>query len=133
MISCHLIHYRMTTPCRRVAWYLAYSFSSSSEQSPSEDKPQTSPPQSILTLSPARVMPYVLQLQSDETDEGLEQFELRELLDDEEDVSDGTLPKEQSESTSDSSDDPSSSKSELSSSSSSEEEASLAARASRVA
>lgn len=78
----------MTTPCLRVV-LASYARSSSLEHSlESSEKPHLAPPQSSLTRSPARVMPYrshVQQLETLPLD-----TELGDELLDEREVSDGT-------------------------------------------
>jgi hypothetical protein len=77
---------RITTPCLRVV-FCSYRYSSSEEHSDDSSLyPHLAPPQSNLTLSPARVMPYrshVQQLLPELTLDGDD-----ELVD--RDVSDGT-------------------------------------------
>jgi hypothetical protein len=88
---------RMTTPCRRVV-LASYSINASSSLEHSDESslyPHLAPPQSSLTLSPDRVMPYrshVQQLLLELTLDGDELLVER-------DVRDGTLePESESES-----------------------------------
>jgi hypothetical protein len=66
----------MTTPWRRVV-FSSYTYSSSEEQSDeSSEYPHRAPPQSSLTRSPARVIPYLSQVQHELPELTLDGLEL---------------------------------------------------------
>jgi len=77
-------HLLTTTPCLRELRDTEYSSSDEQHELPSSLYPHRDPPQSSLTLSPPRVMPYRSHVQQPSSELGLL---LRELADDGESLS----------------------------------------------